>query len=112
MKGAGERFSFWGRNGYDIDPLFGRMVIFRSELVEHAVLPCFNIERMALTIWLHGTGPTVATGDSSSTNSRSVFSFSHSASRPNTVDQEEGEEEEEEDEDEDEENATVTVTKN
>jgi Rps23 Pro-64 3,4-dihydroxylase Tpa1-like proline 4-hydroxylase len=53
---AGEPFSFWGVSGYDIDPLFGRMVIFRSELIDHAVLPCRK-ERLALTFWLNGTGP-------------------------------------------------------
>jgi Rps23 Pro-64 3,4-dihydroxylase Tpa1-like proline 4-hydroxylase len=55
IEGAGEPFSFWGVNGYDIDPLFGRMVIFRSDLVDHAVLPCFK-ERLALTLWIKGMG--------------------------------------------------------
>lgn len=57
IDGMGEPFSFWGVNSYDIDPVFGRMIIFRSEIVEHAVLPCFNTERLALTFWAHGTGP-------------------------------------------------------
>ena len=55
-KGA-EPFSFWDKNGYDIDPLYGRLVIFRSGIVEHAVMPCFRQERMALTYWSHGSGP-------------------------------------------------------
>jgi Rps23 Pro-64 3,4-dihydroxylase Tpa1-like proline 4-hydroxylase len=33
IDGLGEGFCFWGVNGYDINPIFGRMVIFRSELV-------------------------------------------------------------------------------
>lgn len=120
IKGAGERFSFWGTNGYDIDPSFGRMVIFRSELVEHAVLPCFNTERMALTIWLHGTGPAVAACGNIHINSKSVFSFSHSASKPYTTgevvpveeeDQDDQEQEEEEEDLEEEEKVTKFVAK-
>lgn len=56
IDGAGEAFDFWGLHGCDIFPLSGRLVIFRSELVEHAVLPCFY-ERMALTLWINGEGP-------------------------------------------------------
>ena len=37
----------------DITPSFGRMVIFRSEEVEHEVLPTHH-ERVALTIWAYG----------------------------------------------------------
>jgi hypothetical protein len=56
IEGGGNLFNFWGCNGYDIEPLFGRLVIFRSEIVEHAVLPCHR-ERMALTLWITGSGP-------------------------------------------------------
>mmetsp|Transcript_14433 Transcript_14433/g.23900 ORF Transcript_14433/g.23900 Transcript_14433/m.23900 type:complete len:401 (+) Transcript_14433:71-1273(+) len=71
-----EAFSFWGVNGYDIDPLFGRMIVFRSELVEHAVLPCFK-ERIALTLWLKGEGPAGV-----STPEASVFKFDADAPQP------------------------------
>lgn len=37
----------------DIEPLFGRLVIFRSDKVEHEVLPT-NSPRIALTIWASG----------------------------------------------------------
>jgi SM-20-related protein len=70
-------FNFWGVNGYDVNPLFGRMIIFRSELVEHAVLPCFK-ERMALTFWMNGTGPVVDCIESTT----SVFKFDANASKP------------------------------
>lgn len=56
IHGAGEGFNFWGVSGYDINPSFGRMVVFRSELVDHAVMPCYR-ERSALTFWINGTGP-------------------------------------------------------
>lgn len=39
----------------DIAPYAGRMVIFRSDWVEHAVQPCFRRPRRAVTIWLYGT---------------------------------------------------------
>lgn len=58
IEGVGEPFDFWGVRGYDIDPVFGRLVVFRSGIVEHAVLPCFR-ERMALTFWAQGYGPTL-----------------------------------------------------
>ena len=71
-------FSFWGVNGYDINPLFGRLIVFRSELVEHAVLPCFQ-ERMALTFWVNGTGPEE---EESIESSASVFKFDADAPKP------------------------------
>jgi SM-20-related protein len=36
--------------GQDVAPLLDRMVVFRSELVEHEVLPA-NAERLAITAW-------------------------------------------------------------
>ena len=39
----------------DVAPYAGRMVIFRSDGVEHAVQPCFRRPRCAVTIWLYGT---------------------------------------------------------
>jgi hypothetical protein len=36
---------------FDIDPLLGRLVIFRSDHVEHEVLPCHK-DRSALTFWI------------------------------------------------------------
>jgi SM-20-related protein len=56
INGGDDAFDFWGLHGCDIYPTFGRLVIFRSALVEHAVLPCFY-ERMALTLWINGEGP-------------------------------------------------------
>ena len=37
----------------DIDPALGRMVLFRSDIVEHEVLPSWR-DRMALTFWISG----------------------------------------------------------
>lgn len=70
-------FNFWGVNGYDVNPLFGRLIVFRSELVEHAVLPCFQ-ERMALTFWVNGTGPAEELIEST----ESVFKFDADAPKP------------------------------
>lgn len=64
ISGDAEPFDFWGVNGFDINPTFGRWVTFRSEIVEHAVLPCFY-ERMALTFWFTGTGPSSSASSTS-----------------------------------------------
>lgn len=40
----------------DIEPKFGRMVLFRSDIVEHEVLPCFS-ERIAFTLWASTNSP-------------------------------------------------------
>lgn len=42
-----------GINYLDILPIFGRLVIFRSEEVEHEVLPTYE-NRIALTVWAYG----------------------------------------------------------
>ena len=39
---------------FDIIPFINRMVVFRSDAVEHQVLPS-NRDRIALTIWVYGT---------------------------------------------------------
>lgn len=39
---------------YDIPPLSNRMVVFRSDHVEHQVLPSLRRERVAITVWLYG----------------------------------------------------------
>ena len=36
----------------DIAPLFGRMVVFKSQLVLHEVLPTHRLNRVAITAWL------------------------------------------------------------
>lgn len=83
LEGAGEPFSFWGVYGYDIEPIFGRLVVFRSDLVDHAVLPCHR-ERSALTLWIHGTGP--EGGDSHQLRPETVFTFAPVAViEPDTV---------------------------
>lgn len=65
----------------DVEPSFGRMVVFRSDLVEHEVLPCLS-ERMAITVWAYGADhsavpplpPVLPPSDSSaSSSSGSVF---------------------------------------
>lgn len=38
---------------WDVDPLLGRAVVFRSDVVEHEVLPAWA-PRMALTCWFYG----------------------------------------------------------
>ncbi|GFH52976.1 hypothetical protein CTEN210_09452 [Chaetoceros tenuissimus] len=40
---------------YDILPYSDRLVLFRSDLVEHEVLPSMKRTRMAITVWLYGT---------------------------------------------------------
>lgn len=52
-----------------------RLVVFRSEIVEHAVLPCHK-ERIALTFWAHGTG---GTAPNPSSAQKSVFKFTPDA---------------------------------
>jgi [Skp1-protein]-hydroxyproline N-acetylglucosaminyltransferase len=39
---------------YDVLPHANRMVVFRSDRVEHQVLPSLKRNRMALTIWIYG----------------------------------------------------------
>ena len=39
---------------FDVTPFSDRMVIFRSDHVEHEVMPSLRRERVALTIWLYG----------------------------------------------------------
>ena len=39
---------------YDVVPYSNRLVLFRSDCVEHEVLPSLRRERMALTVWLYG----------------------------------------------------------
>jgi [Skp1-protein]-hydroxyproline N-acetylglucosaminyltransferase len=55
---------------YDILPHSNRMVVFRSDRVEHQVLPSLKRNRMALTIWIYGAlwptsvdQPTIAAED-------------------------------------------------
>lgn len=83
MEGCGKPFSFWGVNGYDIDPHFGRLVVFRSTEVSHAVLPCFH-GRAALTLWIEGAGSQCSDKLTSglSGNSKSVFMFSAESIQP------------------------------
>lgn len=42
-----------GRAHVDVDPVFGRLLLFRSELVAHEVLPS-HAQRWALTLWMRG----------------------------------------------------------
>jgi [Skp1-protein]-hydroxyproline N-acetylglucosaminyltransferase len=39
---------------YDVVPYSNRMILFRSDIVEHQVLPSKRRDRMALTVWLYG----------------------------------------------------------
>jgi hypothetical protein len=38
---------------YDIEPLTGRLVLFQCGVTEHEVLPCYEGERLALTLWVN-----------------------------------------------------------
>ncbi|CAN0101742.1 unnamed protein product, partial [Hapterophycus canaliculatus] len=38
---------------WDIEPLLDRLVLFRSDLVDHEVLPAFA-PRLAVTLWFYG----------------------------------------------------------
>jgi predicted 2-oxoglutarate/Fe(II)-dependent dioxygenase YbiX len=40
---------------YDVVPCRNRMVVFRSDSVEHQVMPSLQRPRRAITIWLYGT---------------------------------------------------------
>jgi [Skp1-protein]-hydroxyproline N-acetylglucosaminyltransferase len=40
---------------YDVVPFRNRMVVFRSDSVEHQVMPSLRRPRRAITIWLYGT---------------------------------------------------------
>ena len=42
------------KNSHDIVPHADRLVLFRSDLVEHEVLPSTKKTRMAITVWLYG----------------------------------------------------------
>lgn len=44
-----------GQKYFDILPYLDRLVLFRSDLVEHEVLPSMKRTRMAITVWLYGT---------------------------------------------------------
>lgn len=39
---------------FDVIPYSDRMVVFRSDLIEHQVMPSFRRDRMAVTVWLYG----------------------------------------------------------
>lgn len=43
------------RCGMDVEPLLDRVLVFRSDLVEHEVLPT-SASRCAVTVWLYGSG--------------------------------------------------------
>jgi hypothetical protein len=43
------------KDHYDVVPYRNRMVIFRSDYVEHQVMPSLRRPRRAITIWLYGT---------------------------------------------------------
>jgi [Skp1-protein]-hydroxyproline N-acetylglucosaminyltransferase len=48
-----------GDDGFlDIDPSFGKLVVFRSDLIEHEVLPSYK-DRMAITFWASAIKPEV-----------------------------------------------------
>lgn len=37
----------------DVEPIDGRIVMFRSRVILHEVLPCFNKPRLAITMWMY-----------------------------------------------------------
>ena len=39
---------------FDVTPYAGRLVIFRSDVMEHEVMPSKRRERIAITVWLYG----------------------------------------------------------
>ena len=49
----GGRLRLWVTPQVDLAPLHGRLVVFRSTLVEHEVLPVFS-PRYAATAWYYG----------------------------------------------------------
>ena len=63
----------------DVEPKLGRLVGFRSDLVEHEVKPSFK-ERIAVTFWASGSGPGLE--PQSQFQSRSKADISPSATVP------------------------------
>ena len=45
---------------WDVAPKGGRLLVFRSDRVEHEVLPSFGVPRYAVTMWMYGTPSTVS----------------------------------------------------
>jgi len=39
---------------FDVTPFADRLVVFRSDLIEHQVLPSLRRDRTAITVWLYG----------------------------------------------------------
>ncbi|KAL3790475.1 hypothetical protein HJC23_012031, partial [Cyclotella cryptica] len=39
---------------WDVPPFSDRMVVFRSDCIEHEVMPSLRCDRIALTVWLYG----------------------------------------------------------
>lgn len=71
-----------GESWEDIEPKFGKLVIFRSDFVEHEVLPCFS-ERLAFTLWASASS---LSWDGTMTKSKSIANpISGAASARNPV---------------------------
>jgi len=43
-----------GDEYFDVTPHSGRLLVFRSDLMEHEVMPSKRRERIAITVWLYG----------------------------------------------------------
>jgi hypothetical protein len=62
----------------DIDPSFGKLVIFRSDLIEHEVLPSFK-DRMAITFWASALKPPHANANpNANTKQESTYTLGRS----------------------------------
>ena len=52
--GALRMYTSADNNSFDITPYSDRLVVFRSEHVEHQVMPSLRRERIAITVWIYG----------------------------------------------------------
>lgn len=69
--GALRIFSSADKNSFDITPYSDRMVVFRSEHVEHQVMPSLRRERIAITVWIYGR-PKMKRNNSGNTTQREL----------------------------------------
>jgi len=57
---------------YDAVPYSDRLVVFRSDLIEHEVMPSLRRDRIAITVWLYGRS-TATDGGGGAVGSRDSF---------------------------------------
>ena len=53
--GALRLYSSSDESAFDVIPHSDRMIVFRSDCIEHEVLPSFRRDRVAITVWIYGS---------------------------------------------------------